>query len=721
MGNQQSEIHYLSPKIKELELSALRNFGGCDDQMTKVLNEELAKILKSVIPENVKLPMDVLSDSTIDPKIRNHVKAVLLDKINYTDLSNDVRLRFHQGSLMAALTCLYGNNWILDKKTFEASDYTKSFFTLTDNLSVGEWGSIFKGERGGMPFVIRTQNSGVNGERALHECFVAMRWLNQLRSICPNFSVILGSFVCGDPDSITGRYCTGPHPVQYLIYEYVPGKTFYNHVDGLRSVLKQLSPIEATSIVNDTVSMLFQIIMSLRYAQRYCQFSHRDLHGGNIIMRPLNQEAWIPYDSALFEPDSYLQSSPPNHHKIFYVRSRFVATVIDYETSEIFVPLTNPGNPSSPILTQFGIDDRNSAEKSVPVNPMISAMRDGLKIFLSTIMAVGSSIQFPHAVKVALVDTFIEYLWPENLNQSYDSKFEFIRATYRTGDYGMRQRQIDGLKRGELGSLKLLSLFLKHLPADFKGTLIMEHEINQTNQPALENEIVRKTGIFIMRSDRSISGAQELQVILRPDPVDNFVSNPRQLHETYQSYKYFNANSPPGVQGTTGIGIQQRSKTHTEELQAKLLDAEVRIAKNQKDKLINDHTQLRQQINLAIGTLILPNPALFMSQYGNNPREGLIAYRGIISKLFELYRMGRDLIWINNSFQYYSSTKNTLPIELTLNSLKEIQNYFSKVVFPWRASIHTLIKSNGFGPVNTDMAIAITTHFPTNLSFADIV
>ncbi len=333
MGNQPSQLQYLDPRIRQIEVDDLKTFTGCSPELTNILNAELAILLKDAnvpIPAQTN-PMALLSDPRTDSNLRSTIKSVLLDRVDHAQLNQTVQSRFHQEPLMAALTCLYGNHWILDRQAFEATDYTKTFFTLTDNLSIGEFGSVYRGERTTMPFIIRTQNKSENAERSIHEAFVALRFLNPLRGVCPNFSVILGTFMCGNPDSITGKICNGPNPVQYMIYENIPGQNIYEYTESLR--IPQPTPgVNYDEIAKNIFVSIFQIILALRYARKSCRFSHRDLHGGNVVLRPLDKEFWIPYDSAGFEMDDYLRNVPPGHRKIFYIRSSQVSTIIDYET-----------------------------------------------------------------------------------------------------------------------------------------------------------------------------------------------------------------------------------------------------------------------------------------------------------------------------------------------------------------------------------------------------
>ncbi len=89
-----------------------------------------------------------------------------------------------------------------------------------------------------------------------------------------------------------GQYCTNH------LRCFLPHFTFYYYCDnGKRLSISQEYVSNATSIQEflktslyldplDFLSVFFQTLLALEFAQNYCFFSHNDLHGENLLLRP---------------------------------------------------------------------------------------------------------------------------------------------------------------------------------------------------------------------------------------------------------------------------------------------------------------------------------------------------------------------------------------------------------------------------------------------------
>nr|QBK92703.1 MAG: protein kinase [Pithovirus LCPAC401] len=147
----------------------------------------------------------------------------------------------------------------------------------------------------------------------LHEYIIGIYGLNKLRYTIPNFAYILGAFKCNPPyiqkDKKIDAVCLpdSKNKVTYVVYERIyPGV--------------ELSEYILSCSESEFMSVWLQLCYSLDLAQRDMKYNHNDLHTENVIVRTMSEEVFIPY-----------------RYKgiVVYIRTRTVATLIDYGLSRI--------------------------------------------------------------------------------------------------------------------------------------------------------------------------------------------------------------------------------------------------------------------------------------------------------------------------------------------------------------------------------------------------
>jgi len=142
----------------------------------------------------------------------------------------------------------------------------------------------------------------------INEAFVGLFGTNKLRKIIPNFSLVRSilfdkecPIIRSNPRHVeifNPKHCT------YIMYEYIKGDTSFEFIksvnlDMLKSIIKQ-------------------IIFALYEANKLINFTHFDLHLGNIIIKELSNEITIYY--------------PSSDEKII---TKYVSVIIDYGSSHI--------------------------------------------------------------------------------------------------------------------------------------------------------------------------------------------------------------------------------------------------------------------------------------------------------------------------------------------------------------------------------------------------
>lgn len=112
----------------------------------------------------------------------------------------------------------------------------------------------------------------------LHEAFVAMVALNPLRRLIPSFSYVYAYWQCGN--FITGprgAACktAGLRPI--MIYESIP--------DGTRSLFSHVFTHGKMPDLVTILHWLLQLMGALEMAHQYADYTHYDLHSGNVLIQ----------------------------------------------------------------------------------------------------------------------------------------------------------------------------------------------------------------------------------------------------------------------------------------------------------------------------------------------------------------------------------------------------------------------------------------------------
>ena len=111
-----------------------------------------------------------------------------------------------------------------------------------------------------------------------HE-YKLMKSLEDLSEFCPHFCKALKMFTCKvnpefvKQENIFHKNCKYPIKTDLVIQEYISSNKLYDSIKN-----HKMSEIELFSIVK-------QLLLCLSISQREKQFSHYDLHSGNILLR----------------------------------------------------------------------------------------------------------------------------------------------------------------------------------------------------------------------------------------------------------------------------------------------------------------------------------------------------------------------------------------------------------------------------------------------------
>lgn len=157
--------------------------------------------------------------------------------------------------------------------------------------------------------------SDKNHDNGIHEAFIGIEALNNMRKYLPTFMHIYGYFKCLPPtfrpNGETISFCSrvsGTDDVNYLMIEYIDGK----QLDGLLNRINSAIFLE----------IFWQIVSAIYLAHRMYDFTHYDLHTSNVLITILPNEILIPCYTPVIDDRKY-------------IKTRFLARIVDYGYSHI--------------------------------------------------------------------------------------------------------------------------------------------------------------------------------------------------------------------------------------------------------------------------------------------------------------------------------------------------------------------------------------------------
>ncbi len=156
--------------------------------------------------------------------------------------------------------------------------------------------------------VVKKSTSDAQGMiEHINEAFISDTCINNLLKIIPNFA---WSFAFEKSLNENGtEQCT-------LLNEYIEGETFSTSIKNKMSYLG----FSSGKPFKNVLEVLFQIILSIQFAQEQCGFIHNDLTPWNIIIQTLKEPITIQY---------------PLFSGIYKIITKHVPVIIDYGKSHV--------------------------------------------------------------------------------------------------------------------------------------------------------------------------------------------------------------------------------------------------------------------------------------------------------------------------------------------------------------------------------------------------
>lgn len=239
--------------------------------------------------------------------------------------SKNVYRPFRNLQLLDALFCMYDVTAVFPK-------YNNNF--IKDLIHRIHFVGVSKSELED-PFVVKVSdleickqksNECSDKEDLLREFIITSNYTNKLRNSIPNFHYSYAGLKVAVPktqiDSEVKRClvlcpCDTSNTIDYILFEKINGIT-------LKDALKQKSVT-----VNDYLSWMLQIILSLEMAKFNFDFAHNNLTPENVILRKIEDD-WIWKQKGKKFYLSYFHKN-----KIYYLKAKSVSVMVDFDLSRV--------------------------------------------------------------------------------------------------------------------------------------------------------------------------------------------------------------------------------------------------------------------------------------------------------------------------------------------------------------------------------------------------
>nr|QBK90594.1 MAG: protein kinase [Pithovirus LCPAC104] len=274
--------------------------------------------------------------------IRNNIGG-----LDSRELKKILREEYYNPLIMKSTTCIIQSLYKLPSEgSITSIDRIKNLLTNLKLIGVPSLeGNVFKIgiENLNDVFVIKTPRNTKNN--LTHELFVGLI-LTGMRKYVLNFSYTFAGFKCSRSfitDSSIISWCNTPElSTDFIVSEIIdPSISLTNFVE--------------TCLFEDFLNMFLQVLYSLDRAYKRYDFTHYDLHSGNVLLRKLYDKVYIPYFT---------------ENGTEYIKTNFIATIIDFGQSHIKYQGKSFGFYG---LIQFG----NNPESSFP-------MHDAYKLLITS-------------------------------------------------------------------------------------------------------------------------------------------------------------------------------------------------------------------------------------------------------------------------------------------------------------------------------------------------
>lgn len=303
-------------------------------EQLKTLSKKHPKYLENIISQQIGEENELIN------KTNSLCPANLTSRnMKAEDIRKALDEGYADGNILKTLMCMNNSDFIFPTESAVGKTY-KIRKEITDMNIIGEPSAF--GIAATADIEKRNENSAIDNKRLfvvkvpqvikkqnriIHEYFVGVFALNNLKSYIPNFAFVLGIFRCSPP-YIERKKLSGlgrdkkEKPLSFCQNDVQSKQSVYILYENITNSTTMHNYIKHCTTEN-FLNILVQITFALSLAYETYDFTHNDLHIDNVLIKELKEEITIPYKR--------------KNGSFIYVKTKIVATIIDLERSHVKV------------------------------------------------------------------------------------------------------------------------------------------------------------------------------------------------------------------------------------------------------------------------------------------------------------------------------------------------------------------------------------------------
>lgn len=244
-------------------------------------------------------------------------------------------------------------------------------------------------------------------EDLVHEAFVGIKCLNNLREYIPNFAYVIGYFKAKQPvieppivgDKILSYALVGT-PSDYVIYENIIGDPLYKYIEQ--------------SDASGFLDKYYQCVLALYMAFDKYRFNHGDLHAGNVIVRDIKANVSSEKSSETLNTQN-ITNTTLNTQSTTNATQKPRTIIFDHPTKgKVYYPTTSISTIIDYGMARVELDSKNYAQSKRFI-PQAFPMFDVYKLLLSS---AHIAIHFENKDVMNVCETIYKFFSGGNLSSA---------------------------------------------------------------------------------------------------------------------------------------------------------------------------------------------------------------------------------------------------------------------------------------------------------------
>lgn len=439
----------------------------------RLQDHSYAEQLKKEIERQEKLEWDLISNGRTC-SIASEAILSTLPGLDVSILKEKAKKGFYNPKVMEVLACL-SSSVVISSNDYDQNhnERTRNWFSnlrqigteSVSGVAISAGLSLDKDDKksGDGLFVLKVPRNPDSPNETLHESVIGIYATNRLREEgILNYAYIYTFFQCTSTiiDPVTKKvtsWCNTDNPIKGNMVSY----SVYENIEGATSMNELCETCDSKTFMQ----YFLQTLLALRAGKKKLDFTHYDLHGENVLIRPYSDSSfWLPYP---------ISDENGNEGTIWILSPGGVSTFIDYGNSHVKLNINNKDEHLGHVgihapLIQYGVfRDRSHIMHDVYKHLCFCAMAMKRKENIKCYIEISGLIKYfnSNANMDAVLNEQLEYYFtlPYELSQAaglnIDSFIFFVLKSYNCESFVSYQHPRNAILKCGVECLSLPAVF----------------------------------------------------------------------------------------------------------------------------------------------------------------------------------------------------------------------------------------------------------------------